>query len=69
LFRLYQGALAWYDLAESRGGPSAGLWVSRGLVQQHLHDIQSARRALDAALQLEPNDMEIRQFRAVLGDG
>lgn len=69
LFRLYQGALAWYDLAESRGGSSAGLWVSRGLVQQHLHDIQSARRALDAALQLEPNDTEIRQFRAVLGDG
>ena len=69
LFRLYQGALAWYDLAESRGGPTAGLWVSRGLARQHLHDMEGARQALDAAVELAPNDAEIRQFRAVLGDG
>ena len=69
LFGLYRGALAWYDLAESRGGESAGLWTSRGLVLQHLHDMEGARSALDKARKLAPADVEIRQFRDVLGDG
>ena len=69
LFDLHKGALAWYDLAESRGGASAGLWTSRGLVLQHLHDMVGARRALDEAQRIDPADVEIRQFRDVLGDG
>jgi hypothetical protein len=69
LFGLYRGALAWYDLAESRGEESAGLWLSKGLVLQHLHDISGAREAIDQAAILAPADPEIHQFRAVLGDG
>ena len=69
LFGLYRGALAWYDLAESRGEESAGLWLSKGLVLQHLHDINGAREAIDNAAVMAPDDLEIHQFRAVLGDG
>ncbi len=69
LFGLYRGALAWYDLALSRGGDRSALFVSRGLTLQHLHDIQSARTALDLAQQDEPDDTDIQQFRAVLSDG
>jgi len=69
LFGLHRGALAWYDLAVSRGEMTAGIAVSRGLTMLHLHDIAGARQALDQALMLEPSDLEIRQHRAVLGDG
>lgn len=69
LFGLYRGAMAWYDLAESRGEESAGLWLSKGLVLQHLHDIDGAREAMDNAAFLAPDDVEVHQFRAVLGDG
>jgi lysophospholipase L1-like esterase len=69
LFGLYRGALAWYDLAMTRGGDPTALSVSRALTLQHLHDIQNARGALDSALRGAPGDTEIRQFRAVLGDG
>ena len=69
LFGLYRGALAWYDLALSRGGDRSALFVSRGLTLQHLHDIQGARTALDIAQQDAPDDIDIQQFRAVLSDG
>ena len=67
LFNLPKGALAWYDLALERGGSVGALQVSRGLTLQRLHDVHGARDALDIAQAHLPNDIEVRQFRAVLG--
>jgi len=68
LFNLPRGALAWYDLALERGGSVGPIQVSRGLTLQRLHDMNGARAALDIAVANLPEDVEIRQFRAVLGD-
>ncbi len=67
LFHRPGAALQWYDLALTRGGERGPLQVSRGLVQQHLHDIVAARAALDEAKRLLPTDPIVRQHRAVLG--
>jgi tetratricopeptide (TPR) repeat protein len=67
LFHQYQAALQWYDLALKRGGPRGPVQVSRGLVQQHLHDIGAARAALDEAVRLLPDDRIVAQHRLVLG--
>jgi len=66
LFKLYRGALAWYDLSLERGGDRASLQVSRGLTFQRLHDSAAAVAAFaEAALEL-PGDREVRQFQSVL---
>jgi hypothetical protein len=67
LFNLPKGALAWYDLALERGADVGSIQVSRGLTLQRLHDVRGARAALDIAQTHLPNDIEVRQFRAVLG--
>jgi len=67
LFGLHGGALAWYDLAISRGGPTPALELNRGLILQRMHDVSGARSALDKALAAMPDDVAIRQFRSVLG--
>ena len=68
LFHQYQAAMKWYDLALKRGAPRAALQVNRGLVFQHLHDLASARAALDEAVALLPEDVLVAQHRTVLGD-
>ena len=67
LFKLHEGALAWYALAEQRGGAAAPLAVSRGITLQRLHDMDGARQALRMAAEALPDDVEIRQFLDVLG--
>ena len=59
--------MKWYDLALKRGAPRAALQVNRGLVFQHLHDLSSARAALDEAAELLPGDVLVSQHRTVLG--
>jgi lysophospholipase L1-like esterase len=67
LFGLYSGALAWYDLALSREGPAPVLHLNRGLILQRLHKIDAARGALERAVEGLPEDLDIQQFRRVLG--
>ena len=67
LFKLHDGALAWYALAAERGGPEGSLAVSRALTLQRLHDINGARAALKVAEKALPDDVEIRHFRRALG--
>ena len=67
LFKLHRGALAWYDLALSRGGERPALQVSRGLTLKRLHDLEGARMALDEAVAGLPGDVEVAATRRVLG--
>jgi lysophospholipase L1-like esterase len=67
LFKLHKGALAWYALAEERGGPNTGIAVSRALTLQRLHDIEGARRALRFAAETDPEDVEVQQLLRALG--
>jgi len=66
LFKLYRGALAWYDLSLERGGDRASLQVSRGLTFQRLHDGAAAVAAFAEAAAGLPGDKEVRQFQSVL---
>jgi hypothetical protein len=62
LFNLHRGALAWYDLALTRGGHRSALQVSRGLTFQRLHDVEQAINAFTEAAVSVPDDPEIQQF-------
>ena len=67
LFKLHEGALAWYELAEARGGPVGSLALSRALTLQRLHDLEGARGALRVARDALPGDVEVEQFLRTLG--
>jgi tetratricopeptide (TPR) repeat protein len=63
----YDKALEFYDRALAAGAPEGPLQVDRGLTLLRQGDWLGAKKALDLAASILPDDVEVRELREVMG--